>query len=203
VTIADEMDPDRIGAAVDALAGYRATVTFERVHLLEETKTANGRIWKPIADASFAPPAVVGRGGIELELSVTEQRDEEVAAFANREWYAHGVDVLGPNFPPERPFTIVARQGRDIVGVAEGWTHGGVAYLRDLIVGAELRGQGVGGKLLAAFESLAAERDCRRLALRTWRDSRAYGFYRDRGWVDEVSWDWKHGREFVQLRRDL
>src|SRR3954469_23553721 len=66
VTIADEMAPDRIAAAVEALAGYRATVTFERVHLLEETRTAKGRIWKPIADASFAVPAVVGRGGIEL-----------------------------------------------------------------------------------------------------------------------------------------
>ena len=109
VTVADEMDPARIAAAVDALAGYRATVTFERVHLLEETKTAKGRIWKPIADASFAVPAVVGRGGIELELTVSEHGDEEVAAFAEREWYAHGVDVLGPNFPPERPFTIVAR----------------------------------------------------------------------------------------------
>jgi GNAT superfamily N-acetyltransferase len=57
--------------------------------------------------------------------------------------------------------------------------------------------------LLAAFESLAAERDATRLALRTYRDDPAYGFYRHRGWVDEASWDWKHGREFVQLRRDL
>src|SRR5205823_220150 len=56
VTIADEMASDRIAAAVDALAGYQATVTFERVHLLEETKTPAGRVWRPIADASFAAP---------------------------------------------------------------------------------------------------------------------------------------------------
>jgi 2'-5' RNA ligase len=203
VTVADEMDPDRIGAAVEALAGYRATVTFERVHLLEETKTATGRIWKPIADASFAAPAVVGRGGIELELSVSEHGDEEVAAFAKREWDGYRAEVLGPGARDEEPFTIVARATGVIAGVAAGYTHGGVAYLRDLIVAAEKRNEGIGSKLLAAFESLAAERGCRRLALRTYPDSHAYAFYKDRGWVDEARWDWKHGREFVQLRRDL
>ena len=197
------MNPARIAAALDALAGYRATVTFERVHLLEESKTANGRIWRPIADASFARPAVVGRGGIELELNVSEHRDPESEAFANREWYAHGVDVLGADFPPERPFTIVARRDGEIVGLAEGWTHGGVGHLHDLIVGAGHRGQGIGTKLLAAFESLAAERDASHLKVRTFTDSLAYGFYKERGWVDEVSWEWKHGREFVQMRRDM
>ena len=203
VTLADEMAPERIGAAVEALSGYRATVTFERVHLLEESKTDRGRVWHPIADAPFAPPAVVGRGGIELELTVSDGPDPDTKAFADREWYAHGVDVLGPDLAPELPFTIAARRDGDVVGVAEGWTHGGVAHLRDLIVDRSQRGQGIGSRLLAAFESLAAERDAPRLAVRTWTDSRAYGFYKSRGWVDDVSWTWKHGREFAQLRRDL
>jgi 2'-5' RNA ligase len=203
VTLADEMAPERIGAAVDALAGYRAVVRFERLHLLEESKTTDGRVWRPIADAPFAVPAVVGRGGIELELTVSERPDPEAEVFADREWYAQGVDVLGPDFPPELPFTITARRAGHVVGVAQGWTHGGVAYLRDLIVDRAQRSQGIGSRLLAAFESLAAERECRHLALRTYADSRAYGFYKDRGWVDDVSWTWKHGREFVQMRRDL
>ena len=203
VTLADEMEHGRIAAAVEALAGYVATVIFERVHLLEENKGPEGRFWRPIADASFAPPAVVGRGGIELELTVSEGGDEEVSSFAKREWDAYRVEVLGPDARDEEPFTIVARQAGDIVGLASGYTHGGVAYLRDLVVASQLRAQGVGSKLLAAFESLAAERDSPHLVLRTYRNSAAYGFYRQRGWADEVSWDWKHGREFVQLRRDL
>ncbi len=202
VTLADDMAPARIAAAVEALAGYRALVRFERVHLLEESKTASGRVWDPIADAAFARAAVVGRGGIELELTVSERPDEAVAAFAQREWDAYRVEVLGRDARDEEPFAIVARRGGHIAGVAEGWTQGGVAYLRELIVAAELRSQGVGSKLLAAFESLAAERDCRRLAVRTYRNQ-AYGFYVSRGWVDEAAWDWKHGREMVQLRRDL
>ena len=98
---------------------------------------------------------------------------------------------------------IVARQDGDIVGVAAGWTQGGVAHLSDLMVAAGLRSQGIGSKLLAAFESLAAERGCRRLSLRTYRDQPAYEFYKGHGWVDEARWNWKHGREFVQMRRDL
>jgi len=203
VTIADEMDPTRITAAVEALGGYRATVTFERVHLLEETKTAAGRVWRPIADAAFATPAVVGRGGIELELTVTDTLDPEGEAFAQREWDAYRVEVLGPDARDEEPFAIVARRDGAIAGVASGWTHGGVAHLRDLIVASQLRAQGIGSKLLAAFESLAAERGCHRLSVRTYRNQPAYRFYVDHGWVDEASWDWKHGREFVQLRRDL
>ena len=127
VTVADEMEPERIPAAIKALAGYHATVTFERVHLLEETKTAAGRVWNPIADASFARPAVVGRGGIELELTVSADLDLEADAFSQREWDSYRVEVLGPGARDEEPFAITARREGDIVGVAGGWTVGGVA----------------------------------------------------------------------------
>src|SRR5439155_23711411 len=153
VTIADEMEPARIEAAVAALRGYRAVVTFERVHLLEE---GAGRDWKPIAAAPFPAPAVVGRGGIELELSVSDALDPEADAFAQRQWDSYRAETLGPGARDEEPFAIVARKDSQIVGVAEGWTQGGVAHLRDLIVDASLRGVGVGSRLLASFESLAA-----------------------------------------------
>jgi len=47
VTVADEAPPDRIEAAVVALAPYRVTVDIDRVHLLEE---GPGRVWRPIAE---------------------------------------------------------------------------------------------------------------------------------------------------------
>jgi len=204
VTVADEMDAARIAAATEALAGYRRTVTFARVHLLEESKTDAGRVWRPIADASFAVPATVGRGGIELELTVSEEPDPEARSFAALEWDAYRAETLGPDASDGEQFAIVARREGAVVGVAEGWTHGGVAHLRDLIVAAQQRSQGVGSKLLAAFESLAAERGAARLAVRTYRNQPAYAFYRQRGWVDEASFpNWVYGREFVQLRRDL
>jgi 2'-5' RNA ligase len=91
VTLADEADPDRVAAALVALADYRVDVTFSRVHLLRE---GPGRVWAPIADASFAPPAVVGRGGLPLELTVSEHLDPEAAALAGAAPLARVVDVV-------------------------------------------------------------------------------------------------------------
>jgi 2'-5' RNA ligase len=51
VTLADDLDPARIPAAVAALADFRVDVTVDRVHLLEEGR---GRMWRPIADAAFS-----------------------------------------------------------------------------------------------------------------------------------------------------
>jgi 2'-5' RNA ligase len=51
VTLADELDPDRIHATVAALADFVVDVRFEAVHLLEEGR---GRMWRPIADARFS-----------------------------------------------------------------------------------------------------------------------------------------------------
>jgi len=202
VTLADEMAPERAAAALDALADYRATVTFDRVHLLEER---TGRVWEPLADAAFAAPAVVGRGGLPLELSVTNEPDLDARAFSNREWPVHDVAELGPGIEWRRdPFAITARRDGEVVGLADGLTGGGVAYLRGLIVGAAHRGEGIGSHLLAAFESLAAERDCPRLALRSIAGSRAEAFYRQRGWVEEGRFSpWLYGRDQVALRRDL
>jgi 2'-5' RNA ligase len=50
VTVADDMDPGRIPAAVAALADYVADVRVDAVYLLEEGR---GRIWHPIAEAPF------------------------------------------------------------------------------------------------------------------------------------------------------
>src|SRR5205085_280079 len=72
VTMADEMSPERIMAAREALDHYHVDITFDRFHLLEE---GPGRVWGPIADFPFAPPAVIGRGGIPVELTVTDQTD--------------------------------------------------------------------------------------------------------------------------------
>jgi len=52
VTLADEIEPGRIEAAVTALADYRAELVVERVDLLEETVHGDGhRRWASVADA--------------------------------------------------------------------------------------------------------------------------------------------------------
>jgi 2'-5' RNA ligase len=81
VTLAEEARPERIAAALEVLADYRVEVRFDRVQLLRE---GQGRVWEPIADAPFAPPTVVGRGGLPAELSVAGVADPEVRGLLDR-----------------------------------------------------------------------------------------------------------------------
>lgn len=54
VTLADEAEPARIEAALEGLAGYRATAVVDRVHLLREERAEGGdRVWRPYADAAL------------------------------------------------------------------------------------------------------------------------------------------------------
>lgn len=132
VTLRDEAEEPRIRAAMEALADYRIEVTFEAVHLLREEE---GRVWRPVFEAPFGEPAVVGRGGLELELEVGERA-------------GHG-----------RALAVTARRGGEIVGMATGWTDAGEARL--VSVESLSPGEGIGRQLVAAFASAAADRGAR------------------------------------------
>jgi len=194
VTLADEAAPDRIQAALTALGSYRTEVWFERVHLLEE---GPGRVWTVAADAAFRRPAVVGRGGLPLELTVTARADPLVARWAASAWAVHDPDE-------DAPFAVTARREGSVVGLAEGVVRGRVCELQRLIVDEQVRGQGIGSHLLAAVESLAAEQGCTLCRLRAPAGGRAEGFYRMRGWAGVGALrDWRWGRDFVRMERHL
>lgn len=137
VTLADEADPERIEGALVVLRDYQADVTFRRVHLLRESP---GRVWTPVADAAFAPLVVIGRGGLPLELTVTETVDGEAAR-------------LGPS-----RLVVTARADGAVAGYAEGWCRGSTAHLSSLVVADDVDHLGVEDHLLAAFRSEAAAR---------------------------------------------
>jgi 2'-5' RNA ligase len=201
VTIADEAKPERIAAAELALCDYSAEVTFDRLHLLEE---GPGRVWRPAADAVFAAPSVVGRGGLPLVLTVTSALDPEARAFvvwereaARRAGDGGPVDDGPPNL------AVVGRRDGLVVGVAEGWAREGVANVSTLLVARDLRREGIGAHLLAAFESAAVERGCGRLAATAWAGSGGEAFFRSQGWVVECHrGEWREHRDLVELRRD-
>ena len=103
VTVADGTEPDRITAALAALADFTVDVTFDRIHLLEE---AADRTWAPIADCPLGPIDLVGRGGFEVELTTTDILDPEASEFLATQ----GAD---PGDPPY----VVARHRWEVVGV--------------------------------------------------------------------------------------
>ena len=200
VTIADEADPNCIAAAQAALAGYRTDVSFDRVHLLQE---GPGRVWAPIADVALGAPAVVGRGGLPVELWVGDQLDPEAREFSVREWHALGMGELAVPLAHER-VAISARRDDHVTGVATGWARGDVAHLCNLVVAAPDRGQGIGSRLLAAFQSMAVDRGCRRSTCRVQAGSQGHGFFLHRGWVEGARLpQWFEGRDYVELTRDL
>jgi 2'-5' RNA ligase len=134
VTVLDGGDETRIRAAVEALAGVRIEVDVTQVHLLKEHNDEGERFWRPIFEATLGEPAVVGRGGLELELEVGEK------PYAGR------------------PLGVTARRDGRVVGTATGWTEGLQARLLDVHVDADVRREGIGTHLVAAFSSAAADR---------------------------------------------
>lgn len=204
VTVVDGAEPERLDAAVTALAGYRAEVTFGRLHLLQERRDETGvRVWHPIADVALGAPAVVGRGGLELELVLSEQLGPDARGFEQREWAAASPE--GGRDARRRGLAVTARREGRVVGAARGWTSGPGAQLDDLIVSGAHPREGIGTHLVAAFVSEAVERGCQLVRTRAEAGGPAVGFWRRLGWVVEASFDADAalGCDTVQLRRDL
>lgn len=204
VTLLDQGSEERIRAAQEALADYRAEVLLERVHLLQEFNDEGTRYWRPIAEAGFGAPAVVGRGGLELEVEVGERLSVDAAQFRDRAFDQWQHQRFGAPWH-SAPVAVTARRDGRIVATADGEVRpDGEAYLNRLIVAPDARREGVGAHLVAAFSSAAADRGATFVTLRTEDGGPSEGFYARVGferWY--VLPRWRSDRDFVQMRRQL
>jgi GNAT superfamily N-acetyltransferase len=138
----------------------------------------------------------------EIDIELARELSVEAKTFVDREW-TRVHDDLGESFDRE-PYVLTARRNGRIVGVARGWTGIRMGYLSELIVDGDLRGEGIGARLLSAFERLAAERGFCRLALVTEKGGGSQRFYQQHGWRPEAEMpDWYFGRTFVTMRKDI
>jgi 2'-5' RNA ligase len=206
VTLVEESP--RIDDAVRALADYRAEVVIDRVHLMRESRDdEHHRIWRPMADAPLGDRrAVVGRGGLELELTPAGQLPVDAQRWTDEQWSAFDVERYGEVRRPNEPIGIVARRDGEIVATAHGDVRRatGEAYLEGLMVRGDVRSEGIGVHVVAAFASLAADRGATYLTLRTQAEGRSRAFYERLGftvWYRMTAW--RNGDDFVQMRRDL
>jgi len=180
VTINQRMQPDLIDPAVRLLGSYRMPVVFERLTLIEFSEP--DRRWITASDAQLGTPVVVGRGGLEIELSVSARLDPASADWVNRAWEQYSLEQYGDGVRPDEPYVITARLGAEIAGIAEGEVKGGTCRLARLVVAPQWRSSGIGAQLVRATERLASERGCRRVRLETLAGGRAEGFYEEKGY---------------------
>lgn len=170
VTLADEASLEQAAAALDALGHYAISTSFDRVVVLEEREHR----WHPLADACFGPPRVVGRGGLELEITegrllgpdVIEMARDQLSTVA-RDDLVHDDEELdvyelarrfasgpGAGSRTTSSITLTGRREGEVVGVAAAWQSGEVGAPLDVgvLVEAGSRRQGVGRALLGALE---------------------------------------------------
>lgn len=202
LTLDQSIAPGRIGAALEALASYRASFTFTRVVVLEFSEEE--RMWRSLADYEFAEPRLIGRGGIEVVLTSSDTLAPEAERFRDQAWDDDVVETYGPAARRAVPFAITARVGGELVGTANGERREDVVRLANLIVAREWRSSGIGSKLLAEVEHLAREHGTRRVRLEARAGSRAEAFYRGRGYRSVARLPaWRHGSDFTLMEREL
>jgi GNAT superfamily N-acetyltransferase len=108
----------------------------------------------------------------------SEPRPDEVAALGE---HLHRYDATATGCDDGRWLAIFVRdEAGAITAGLHGWTWGGTGYVRTLWVREDLRGQGLGARLLEAAEQEAARRGCREMQLDT-HTYHAPGFYRRQG----------------------
>lgn len=213
VTLCGDAGEERARSILEAISAYRVEVTIDRVTLLEQDESAPRRPWSPFAEAVLGRPAVVGRGGVELELRLARRLDHEEAAWFEAEWAAYSEAMWGPGFVPDEPVVLVARDvgavaaadpGGRIVGVALGSLRPDTLHVRRLVVGRGARRQGVGTQLMRALERLAVESGCTRIRLETADGGLAQRFYEDLGFAAvAIVPGHRQGRNFAVMERRL
>jgi 2'-5' RNA ligase len=145
VTIDQRATPERIAAALVALADYRDAFTFEQLTLLEQD---DRHIWHPVAVFALGPPPVVARGGLEVTLSLADRLDPAEAAWA--------ADLA----PVPANCTVTARREGALAGVATATIAGGTCTLTWIVVDPVARRQGIASHLLRALEDHARAEEC-------------------------------------------
>jgi GNAT superfamily N-acetyltransferase len=91
----------------------------------------------------------------------------------------------------------------DLIAGVYGWVFGGAAEIALLWVREDHRKRGLGGRLLTAFETKAAEMGCRQMVMRT-HSFQAPEFYRAHGYEDLTAVDdYPAGHRWHVLRKTL
>jgi len=137
-----------------------------------------------------------------------ERFSEEMKNFFQREWPSANEEVFGFRDQSKwkmEEHMITAKDGQQIVGIAQFRFIGGVAYLSTILVKNEHRGKGkVGVALLNQFEQMAKENNCHKLGLKSYKNSRAANFFAKHGYdVEGILTNDIHDIDWVMMAKFL
>jgi len=156
VTIGNDIADERGAAARVALADYATAAEFASVHLLEQQHRPEGRQWVPVADVPFGSRVIVGRGGVELELTTSTLVDPEAMALLSE---VNATDADQSAVPSNRvvrgvdSVVVTARRHGRVVGVASGQPDMVVGRAMAVVVARDERRQGIARQLVLALRS--------------------------------------------------
>lgn len=153
LTLDRRVGDERIAAAMSVLDGVDESWSVRSLHLLEHHRPEDGPpFWEPAHEVPLGPPAVVGRGGIELQVRT-------LGMLGTRDAEAVGLERVGP--ADSAVVVTAGPPGSGVVpwGAAVGTVvPGSLARLDTVSVVVGQRGQGIGAQVLAAWMSDAAAR---------------------------------------------
>jgi len=107
-------------------------------------------------------------------------------AFTKKEWELVHVEHFGVNLDWDywkiRRLSLKASEAGKVVGALGGELQGGVLHIAELIVDHNLRGKGIGEKLLKEAEKWTKENGGHEVHLETGKDWEAVKFYKRMGY---------------------
>jgi GNAT superfamily N-acetyltransferase len=113
-----------------------------------------------------------------MEIMVHEGEDEaDVRPFLDAQW-----KMLDPAPWTGANGVIMAERDGTLIGVATCGIDAGVAHLSELMVVPAERNNGIGARLLAAFEEWGTAHGAHKFTLHTRHDGPALRFYERHGW---------------------
>lgn len=221
VTLRNRMPEGRLPAAVEVLPGYELDLTFDRLHLIEELTTDHGRVWRPVHEVPFGEAAIVGRGGLPIEITCTAGIPLDAQGLIRRASAdgasGHSRLARGRWDPVGEPVVLTARRpgespgGDDgvpggrarVLAVLAGWHAADLVVVDDVLVEPESRREGIGRHLLAWAESEAAERGASRLVATVPDDPAIRQLFTQAGWTTEGLAGGLGGPELRRMARAL